>query len=341
MTYKEICDEELLFKTMLECRKGVSWKHSVQSYTLRSVANIARLAETMRAGIWNFPKHRRFLIKERGKVRSVNAASMDERIAQKAVCQNVLIPLLSRSFIHDNGAVLKGKGTAFSRRRIVQHLRGYQSRFGGDGYALIIDIKSYFASINHAAVIERLSRTVSDDLVLKFVRGVMEKGGRGLSLGSEVSQILAVWFLSVIDHFCKEVLRLKYYARHMDDIYAIHPSKLYLAECMEKIQLMLSSLGLEANERKTMIVPLSRGFTFLKVHYTISESGRIGRRYGRDSGRRMRRRLRAFGAKGKPPREVRNEYQSWRRSLKNLDADTAIKLTDASYRQYILKGERI
>ena len=226
---------------------------------------------------------------------------------------------------------------AFARRRVVRHLRDHHSRHGRDGYVLQLDIKGYFAGISHEILLARLSRAVPDARAREFVAHIVGRGGQGLSLRSETSQILAVWLLSGIDHWCKEVLRLRCYARYMDDIYAVHPSRLYLRECMATIRTMLAELGLSVNERKTRVTPLRRGFTFLKVHYTLSESGRVGRRYGRDGARRIRRKLRALGRKGVPPWKVRDEYQSWRKSVKKFDADAAVRSADAAYRKHILK----
>lgn len=37
-----------------------------------------------------------------------------------------------------------------------------------------------------------------------------------------------------LDHFIKEKLGIKGYARYMDDGYLIHPSKEYLKECLTR-----------------------------------------------------------------------------------------------------------
>lgn len=340
MTYDVLCDEKVLFRYLLECRRGVHWKHSVQAYSLYTVANVAKLAEKMRRQERGFAPYRCFTIRERGKIRSIQAAGMEERVVQKALCREILVPLLSKSLIYDNGATIRGKGIGFARRRAVHHLRDYYSRFGREGYVLQVDIKGYFAGIDHGILYERLFPLIEDERVRRLVSHIIEKNGAGLGLGSEVSQILGVWFLSGIDHWCKEVFQARHYARYMDDFYMMHPSKLYLKECLRKIRIMLAELGLETNDGKTLITPLRRGFTFLKVRYALSEGGRIGRRYGRAGGRRMRRCLRRIAEKGLPAGEVRNCYQSWRKAMKKFDADGAIRATDAAYRKYILGGMR-
>lgn len=338
MSYKKLYDAETLFHYLLECRKGVRWKHSVQAYSLYAVANIARLAKMMRSEEWAFAPCRHFTIRERGKERDTEAASMDERVVQKALRSEILSPMLSRQLIYDCGATICNKGVSFARRRTVEHLRDYYLRFGNHGYVLQIDIKSYFASIDHRILLAKLRPLIKDERTKRLISYFVARNKRGLNLGSEINQSFATWFLAKVDHWCKEIFKLRHYARYMDDIYIIHPSKLYLTECLEKIKFMLTTLNLQANKQKTRIIPLERGFTFLKVHYTLSGSGKIKKRYGRESGKRIRRKLRKFTEKRVSPVTVRNEYQSWRKAMKKFDADGVIKACDAVYRKYTFGG---
>ena len=56
-------------------------------------------------------------------------------------------------------------------------------------------------------------------------------------------------------------------------------------------------LGLKLNKKKTHIVRARRGFTFLKVRYTVTETGRIIRQIAKSSIVRMRRKLKKFRKK--------------------------------------------
>jgi len=47
-------------------------------------------------------------------------------------------------------------------------------------------------------------------------------GNKGLGLGSQVSQISAVFYPNSVDHFIKDKLGIKTYGRYMDDGYIIH-----------------------------------------------------------------------------------------------------------------------
>lgn len=87
---------------------------------------------------------------------------------------------------------------------------------------------------------------------------------KGLGLGSEDNQTIAVSYPNKLDHYIKEVLQIHEYARYMDDGYLIHESKEYLEYCLQEIRRICAELKIELNEKKTRIVKLSHGFTFLK-----------------------------------------------------------------------------
>lgn len=335
--YEILCDEKVLFNCLIECRKNVHWKRSVRLYTLYSIANIAKLASKMRDRKWMFEKHKEFIIKDRGKVRHVQALSMDERIIQKALRQYILDKLLTTTLIYDSGATVKGKGVDFARKRIVQHLRKYYAKHGNNGYVLQIDIRSYFSSIDHNILLSMLNKKIKDTDVLGLISESMSLYEHGLCLGSEMNQILSTWYLSPLDHICKERFRIKYYGRYMDDIYILHESKEYLESVLLAITDKLSELGLRLNDSKTMIIPISRGFTYMKVFYKYTATGRIIRRYGKHQLKKLNNKLAKMSSKNIDSKRLYTEYKSWRNNIRRYDSRSVIKRADAIYNKHILK----
>ena len=86
-----------------------------------------------------------------------------------------------------------------------------------------------------------------------------------------------------LDHFIKEKLGIKGYARYMDDGYLIHPSKEYLKECLTRMKEVCDSLGIILNMKKTKIKKLSEGFKFLQIRFKLTETGKVLRKMSFES----------------------------------------------------------
>ena len=132
------------------------------------------------------------------------------------------------------------------------------------------------------------------------------------------------------------MLRPESYGRYMDDFYLIHESKDYLQVCLLLIEGKCAELGIELNPRKTRVVKLTRGFTWLKKRIFYTETGRIVVKPCRDSITRERRKLKKMArmvADGIMTHEqAEQSYQSWRGGMKRLDAHRSVLAMDALYR---------
>lgn len=118
-----------------------------------------------------------------------------------------------------------------------------------------------------------------------------------LGLGSQVSQITAVSYPNTLDHFIKQVLRVRWYQRYMDDGYMLFRTKQEAKEAVSRVIEMCKPLGIKVNQRKTKIVPIQHGFKFLKVIHHLTETGSVQRRMCRESITRQRQRLKKFAVK--------------------------------------------
>lgn len=93
--------------------------------------------------------------------------------------------------------------------------------------------------------------------------------GKGLGIGNMTSQILAVYYLSEVDHFIKEELGVKYYIRYMDDLVILDSDYEYLKFIYDRVSRMMLEYGLVLNS-KSGIHELSRGVSFLGYTYKLS-----------------------------------------------------------------------
>jgi hypothetical protein len=166
--------------------------------------------------------------------------------------------------------------------------------------------------------------------------------GKSLGLGSQVSQISAIYLPNRLDHFIKEKLQIKYYSRYMDDLYLIHESKEYLRYCIKEIQKICDQLKITINMKKTRIEKLDHGIEFLKGKYKLLSSGKVLKLPGKASTKRMRRKLVKFKLlldKGKIDfGDIRNSYQAWRGNYRRrFQVYYRIRYMDKLYNDLFIK----
>ena len=273
MTIEELTILEKLNNAFYKASKVSKWKPATQRYHSKLLLNNVQLQEELRNGTYRVQPTINFTIHERGKIRYIESPTIRDRIVQKVLNTEILIPNLTKPLIYDNYASLKGRGTSFARKRINAMLNKYTRKYGSEGYVLLIDIKEYFPSIDHAILKEMIHKQIHESPeimnLIDYTIDCSSSTDKGLNLGSEAPQIYAIYYLSPVDTYIKTVRGVKFYGRYMDDMIILSPSKDELKALLEDIKIQLAKLKLRANERKTHITKLSKGFTFLQVKYNI------------------------------------------------------------------------
>lgn len=332
-TLNAVTDLNKIRKGARLSRKGVGKKASVQKYFINELRNEAESrqkilrGEDIREGFIEFDLY------ERGHARHIRAMHFRERVIQRCICDYALVPVLSRPLVYDNGASLKCKGIHFAIYRIRDMLRRYYRRHGDfGGYVWLADFSKYFDNIDHAQVWKILDRYFDDDVLKALAWSFVQAfGEKGIGIGSQVSQILAVAYPNRADHWIKEVARVGTSCRYMDDSMAIHESRERLEQLNAGIREIWKALGIVVNERKTHIIPM-RKFTFLKVRYQCLPSGKVLMKPCRKSFIRMRRHLRAFrrfmDAGEMTMDQVLSAYQSWYGYQKHFNCHKALREAD-------------
>jgi len=334
---------ENLIHAHWDSKKGVMWKASPARYDKNYLRNASKLSKELLNGRYRCSGFFSFRIVERGKPREIHSLHYSERVVRRSVCINSLVPILSHNLIHDNGASLKDKGISFANKRCEKHLHSYFRKYkDNEGYVLVIDFKGYFGNIRHDKLIENLSNMISDDRLLelckKFIRasaGDKEDEDKGLYIGPEDSQIFAVSYPNKIDHLIKDCWGIKYYARYNDDSYIIHRSKEELKEIKNKLFDVYTEYGIIPNPKKTQIIKLSKGFTFLKTKYYLTKNGKLVRKPCKDSIVRQRRKLKKFNEFMKLGqmniKQIEQSYMSWRGYIEYKDSRRTVYNMDKLY----------
>lgn len=291
--FEVMADFNRLYSAYLEARKGKRWKYAVVRFEVNLLENLMALHFLLTSRKYRPSPYNYFLVHE-PKERLIMYNGFRDNIIQHSLCENVLEPRLVKTFIVDNYASQKGKGTHFGLDRLKMFMQRYYRQFGADGWVLKCDIRKYFYSINHDVLKSQLRRIIDDPGVLWLLDLIIDSTeGPGIPIGNHTSQWFAVLYLSGLDHMIKERLGIKFYGRYMDDFFLIHPDKDYLIYCLEEIKKFLVPLGLELNH-KTAVFPLTQGIDFLGFRTYMTDSGKVVRKIRRDSKNRIRRKLKKF-----------------------------------------------
>ena len=344
--YKILLDLNVLYNSFDKCKSCVDLKCSMQKYEANILQNLNSLQKELKNKTYVPDKYVEFTVSERGKTRQIKSPSIRDKILQRAICDNILEPIIYPKLIHNNGASIKGKGVEFTRKQLTKHLQKYYREYGNKGYILVGDFRKFFESIPHDKLITSLSEYILDENVMNLLKLIIDSytdTDIGLGIGSQASQIFGVFYPSPIDRLCTVVEGNKYYARHMDDFYVIHHDKEYLKSLLLKIKEMAEEFGLSLNEKKTQICKLSKGFVFLKQFIYMTDTGKIVRRPTKENIVRERRKLKSFYKKlqrGEMTREyVIEHYKSWRGTTKKYAKPYTIKNMDALLTSLLGKGE--
>lgn len=325
-----------LYHSYKMCRRGVAWKGSVQKYITQAPLNVAQTYNRLHTGKFKSSGFYEFDIMERGKQRHIRSVTIGERVVQRCLCDNALVPMLGRSFIYDNGASMKNKGYTFAAKRLTQHLQQHYRKYGTEGYVLLFDFSKFFDRVSHRLIKGILRKKFTDERIIALTDHFIDAfGSVGVGLGSQISQVFALASANRLDHYVKEVCRIKGYGRYMDDGYLIHPDKAYLQKCLEGIKALCAELEITLNTKKTQIVKLSHGFTFLKIRYYLQPNGKVVKKIYRRSVTKMRHKLKSFRDlvdRGVMTYDdVYQSFQSWRAYALNFNAHRTILSMNALY----------
>lgn len=323
------------------CRRNVSWKSSVQRYITQAPLNVLHTYDRLMVGKYKSPGFYEFDLYERGKHRHIRSTVIGERVVQRCLCDNALVPMLSRTFIYDNGASIDNKGYDFAVRRLTRHLHEHYHKHGRSGYILLFDFSKFFDNVSHAVVKGVLRGQFTDERLLHLTEHFVDAFGTvGLGLGSQISQVLALASANRLDHYVKEKLQIHGYGRYMDDGYLIHPDKAYLQHCLRIIGKICKILGITLNQKKTQIVKLSHGFTWLKVRFYLTSTGKVVKKIYKRSVTRMRIKLKKLHRKLNAGEitfsDVFAVWQSWKSYAEKFNAYHTIQNMSALYTQLFI-----
>lgn len=324
MSYEQVISFSELYKGLKKSCRNVRWKDSVVSYEANGMKNTYHLRQSLLNGTYKIDPYQHFKVHE-PKERDIVATRIKDRQFQRSLCDNGFYDQITRSFITDNCACLRGRGVDYTLERLTCHLRRYNREHGSEGWVLKCDIHHYFQFIDHGIACQAIRKRVQDRQIADRACEVVNSFGgvRGIGLGSQISQLVALAVLDDLDHFIKERLRVKHYIRYMDDFVLIHHDKAYLQYCLTEIEREVNKIGLFLHPNKTKISPLRQGVKLLQWRFLIADSGKIVRKMGKSKMGRQRRKLRKVYAKERagiyPAGCTKESLRSWLANAKRGD----------------------
>lgn len=314
---EEIIGYDALYRSMRNCQKGVIWKDSVAHFVLNAPEELMKLETELRTGEYKPRKPKTFTI-ESPKRREISSVSFRDRAYQRSINDNVLYPTMTKSFIYDNWACQKGKGTDAARDRMKEFLHRFYRKHGTNGYFAQFDISGYYPNMDHQYIEEMFGKKLDAETHQRVLDVLHHQygGDKGYNPGSQMIQIAGISALDELDHFIKEQLRAKFYLRYMDDFIIIHESKEQLEAFAAEIAEKLKLCSFELNQKKTRIFPISDGIMFLGFEYRLTDSGKVLMFVNPKNVKAKRKNLRRLVNKSKkgliPKSSVDESYRSWR-----------------------------
>ena len=278
-SFEKICSFDSLRKAFYKCRKGCNWKASVERYGRNVLRNSLKYSQMLLRGEIVTRGFVEFDQVERGKLRHIMSVHISERVCQKSLNDNALVPLTEKTLIYENGASQKGKGTEFAARGFKRDIHRYWMRYGNKGYVICGDAHDFFGSLQHDIVEKNVRRFILDERIIKMMMGYINPFPRGLGLGSQTCQIDAVGYPDPVDHKIKG--SCKYYQRYMDDWIIIVREKSDAVKLLDMITKMYADIGIAMNPKKTRIIEINNKITWLQDRYYLTKTGRVIRKPSR------------------------------------------------------------
>jgi RNA-directed DNA polymerase len=241
---EEIADLKNLYEAFYKAQKGKVSKHYVCTYNKHLPQNLQRLQQQLISGEVETGGYHTFTIYD-PKKRLICATPFPQRVLHHAL-MNICYASFERQQIAASFASRPGKGTYSALDKAREYHRHYC-------WFLKLDVRKYFESIDHAILKQQLHRLIKDQSLLLIFEQIIDSystaAGKSLPIGNLTSQYFANHYLSLADHYLKEVLRSPAYVRYMDDMVLWHHDKEALLEIGYRFQAYL------ANELQLQLKP--------------------------------------------------------------------------------------
>jgi RNA-directed DNA polymerase len=245
---------------------------TVKEFERHLEANLEKLSRSLREGSYRPQAIRRVWIPKPGskEQRPLGIPTVRDRVVQAAV-RAVLEPIFERDFAAQSYGFRPNRGCKDALRRVDTLLK--------EGYNWVVDadLKSYFDTIPHSALLGRVEEKVRDSKVLGLLQAfltakVMETAEgwepeEGTPQGAVISPLLSNLYLDPLDQLMARAGSEM--VRYADDFVILCRSEAEARQALERVRGWTVEAGLRLHPTKTRIVDAAQagGFDFLGYHF--------------------------------------------------------------------------
>ena len=246
---------------------------SAQAVKEHQEQTIQKLEQELRAGQYRPQAVKRVWIPKPGsqEKRPLGVPTIKDRTIQGAVLQ-VIEPIFERDFAAQSYGFRPGKGCKNALRRVDELLKS------GQHWVVDADLKSYFDTIPHEGLMERVGEKIADGKVLNLIEEMLRAGvmdsvagwqatTQGSPQGAVISPLLSNIYLNGLDwKMARNGFEM---VRYADDFVVLCPSQEEAQKALEQIKQWVEENGLKLHPTKTRLVDASQrgGFDFLGYHF--------------------------------------------------------------------------
>ena len=301
-TYSNLISIGNLFQAWGEFKNSKRNKRDVQLFERHLEDNLFDLYFALKSKSYKHGRYFEFYVND-PKRRHIHKAEVADRVVHHLLYKH-LYAIFDKTFIYDSYSCRLTKGTHRAVKRLAKFARIVSKNHTRDIWALKLDIKKFFASVDHDILLDLIKRKVQDRNVLWLIGEVIDsfymchsrldresdprlrgddnkvKGADdnhncvGIPLGNLTSQIFANIYLNQLDQFIKHKLNIKYYLRYADDFLMVDNNKQFLLHCFETVKSFLKDyLKLENHPNKIFLRKLAWGIDFcgyiILPHYRL------------------------------------------------------------------------
>lgn len=263
-------------------------KHSYGYLIFRQyeAANIENMIAQLNAGTYVPGDHNVFYVYE-PKERKISALPFLDRIVQHSLYKTIN-PIFEKTFLPSSFACRTNKGT----HRGVKYVQSLIRKLPDGAWFLKLDFKSYFHNVDRKILWKEIDSKIKCRKTVELLEKFHPREGKGLPIGNLTSQLLANIYGNILDRYLQHELKVKAWARYMDDTVIFGESQEELVEIHKKLTEFVTTKML-LNWSKWSIKPVTSGINFLG--YRIFKNYKLIRK---DSVRRAKRKIHRYRKSG-------------------------------------------